>query len=178
MIVVLSGPSGVGKDTVLDAWLLADPRVARVVTYTTRPPREGEEDGRDYNFLDLETFMMFEREGQFLEHKMVHGHYYASPRKETEELEREGRIPVLKIDVQGAAEVLRQRPDALTVFLLPPSDEDLERRIRGRGTDDEAMIQRRLSDARGEIAQAGTYKLQIVNDEVGSVVRKLVEATA
>ena len=177
MIVILSGPSGVGKDTVLDAWMAVEPRVARVVTYTTRRPRSGEMDGRDYNFVDLESFKGLQDAGYFWEHKVVHGHYYASPRKDTEKLLEEGRIPVLKIDVQGAAEIVRLRPDALTVFLLPPSFEVLEERIRGRGTDDEETIQRRLGNARDEIAQAGRYQLQIVNDDIDAVVRQLVEAT-
>lgn len=177
MIVVLSGPSGVGKDTVLDAWIAADPRVSRVVTYTTRPPRDGEKDGEDYNFVDLETFKMLQDHGQFWEHKVVHGHMYASPKKETLEIVADGRIPVLKIDVQGAAEVVRQYPNVLSVFILPPSFEELERRIRGRGTENEEDIERRLHNAREEIEHASSYSLQIVNDDVADVVRRLQEAT-
>lgn len=177
MIVILSGPSGVGKDTVLDAWIKADPRVARVVTYTTRAPRDGELDGVDYNFVDLETFMFLEKEGCFWEHKVVHGNYYASPKKDTLELVARGKIPVLKIDVQGALEVMPLLTGELSVFILPPSLEELERRIRGRGTDDEETIQRRLRNAREEMALADRYALQIVNDDVGAVVRRLMEAT-
>jgi guanylate kinase len=177
MIVILSGPSGVGKDTVINAWIAADPRVVRVVTYTTRVPRTGEVNGVDYNFVDLETFMFLNKEGCFWEHKVVHGNYYGSPKKDTELLLAEGKIPVLKIDVQGALEVMHLVPDALTVFLLPPSFEELEARIRGRKTDDEATIQKRLENARGEIALSDRYKLQIVNDEVERVVAKLREAT-
>jgi guanylate kinase len=175
MIVILSGPSGVGKDTVIDAWMAADPRIARVVTYTTRAPRHGEVDGRDYNFVDLETFKFLDDQGHFWEHKVVHGHYYASPRKDTEALLEQGRVAVLKIDVQGAMEVMRQRPDAVTVFLLPPSLEELERRIRGRGADDEETIQRRLRNAQDEIALADRYQHKIVNEDVGSVVAVLRE---
>jgi guanylate kinase len=178
LLVVMSGPSGVGKDTVIDAWMRADPRVARVVTYTTRAPREGEVDGRDYNFVDLEVFKSLLDQGWFWEHKVVHGNYYASPRKDTEALISQGRLPVLKIDVQGALELMRLRPDAVTVFLLPPSYEELERRIRGRATDDEATIQRRLANARGEMESARRYQHQIVNDDVDTVVRRLMEATA
>ena len=176
MIVILSGPSGVGKDTVIDAWIAADPRVVRVVTYTTRPARHGERDGVDYNFVDLETFMFLNGQGFFWEHKVVHGNYYGSPKKDTEELLVQGRIPVLKIDVQGALEVMRLAPEALTVFLMPPSFEELEERIRGRGTDDYATIQRRLENARGEMAMADRYKLVIVNDDVSLVVSRLQEA--
>lgn len=176
MIVILSGPSGVGKDTVIDAWIAADPRVVRVVTYTTRPARPGEMNGVDYNFVDLETFMFLSGEGYFWEHKVVHGNYYGSPKKDTEMLVAEGRIPVLKIDVQGALEVMHLAPEALSVFLMPPSFEELEERIRGRRTDDEPTIQKRLENARGEMAMAERYKLVIVNDEVSKVVTQLQEA--
>lgn len=176
MIVIFSGPSGVGKDTIIDAWSAADPRVVRVVTYTTRRPREGEVDGRDYNFVDLETFRYLQSHGHFWEHKVVHGSYYASPKKDTEDLLGDGKIAVLKIDVQGALEVMRLRPDALTVFILPPSLEELEARIRGRATDDEETIQKRLRNAHDEIALADRYRLQIVNDDVSAVVAKLMEA--
>jgi guanylate kinase len=176
MIVILSGPSGVGKDTVIDAWRAADPRIERVVTYTTRKPRAGEVDGRDYNFVDLETFRHLLNQGHFWEHKVVHGHYYASPKKDTEAIIEKDKIPVLKIDVQGALEVMHLRPDALTVFILPPSLEELEARIRGRKTDDEETIQKRLRNAHDEIALADRYQLQIVNDEIDVVVRKLIEA--
>lgn len=176
MIVIFSGPSGVGKDTILDAWRAADPRIARVVTYTTRKPREGEVDGRDYNFVDLSTFKYLLDQGHFWEHKVVHGHYYASPKKDTEALIAEGKVPVLKIDVQGALEVMHLRPDAITVFILPPSLEELERRIRGRATDDEETIQKRLRNAHDEIALADRYQFQIVNDDVDAVVKKLMEA--
>ena len=175
MIVILSGPSGVGKDTVIEAWMAEDPRIARVVTYTTRPRREGEVDGRDYSFVDLETFKFLNDQGHFWEHMVVHGNYYGSPRRDTEALIDQGRIPVLKIDVQGAMEVMRARPDAVTVFLMPPGMDVLEARIRRRGTDDEATIQRRLANALEEIALATRYQHQIVNDEVANVVAKLRE---
>jgi guanylate kinase len=178
LLVVLSGPSGVGKDAVIDAWMRADPRVVRVVTYTTRAPRKGEVDGRDYNFVDLEAFRSLLDKGWFWEHKVVHGNYYASPRKDTEALIDQGKMPVLRIDVQGALDLMRLRPDAVTVFLLPPSYEELERRIRGRATDDEATIQRRLENARSEMELAGRYQHQIVNDDIELVVGRLMEATA
>jgi guanylate kinase len=176
MIVILSGPSGVGKDTIIDAWRAADPRIVRVVTYTTRKPRAGEVDGRDYNFVDISTFKYLLDQGHFWEHKVVHGHYYASPKKDTEAIIEQDKIPVLKIDVQGAIEVMHLRPDAITVFILPPSLEELEARIRGRKTDDEETIQKRLRNAHDEMALSDRYQLQIVNDDVDAVVRKLMEA--
>ena len=172
-LVVLSGPSGVGKDTVIDAWAKANPLVTRVVTYTTREPRDGEVDGRDYIFVDADRFAELDAKGWFWESKNVHGNMYASPKADTETLLERGKIPVLKIDVQGAIEVMRLRPDAVTVFILPPSTEELERRIRGRGTDDDATIGKRLLNATRELALAGRYQHQIVNDDVDQVVREL-----
>ncbi len=174
-LVILSGPSGVGKDTVIDAWREADPRVTRVVAATTRSPRAGERDGVDYRFIDVETFLEMAEEGAFLEFKEVHGHHYATPLRPLEALLSTGRVAVLKIDVQGAAEVTPRRPDATTVFLLPPSDGELERRIRGRGTEDEEAIARRLRNARDEIARSAAYAHRIVNDDLAEVVRRLRE---
>ncbi len=172
-LVILSGPSGVGKDTVIDAWRAADPRVERVVATCTRPPRTGERDGVDYDFVSPEEFHRRAEAGAFLEHKEVHGNWYATPVAGVESRLAEGKVAVLKIDVQGALDVMERRPDALTVFLLPPSLEELEARIRGRGQDDEAAIERRLATARWELDQAGRYQHRIVNDEVPRVVEEL-----
>ena len=175
-IVILSGPSGVGKDTVIDAWIAFNPLVERVVTYTTREPRTGEKDGCDYNFVSIKQFEALAESGHFWESKTVHGNLYASPKVDTERLLAEGKVPVLKIDVQGALEVMRQRPDALTIFLMPPSIEDLEKRIRNRATDDEAAIVERLNNAHEELKYAEHYNVQIVNDDIDRVVEKLEEA--
>ena len=177
-LVILSGPSGVGKDTVLLAWHEADPRVTRVVACTTRKPRPGEVDGVDYHFVALEEFLSLAKEGAFLEFKEVYGNHYATPLAQMERLLAMGKIAVLKIDVQGAAEVMPKRPDAIPIFLLPPSDAELERRIRGRGTEDEAATLRRLATARDEIAFGESYPHRIVNSDVGETIRKLREIVA
>lgn len=174
-LLILSGPSGVGKDTVIDAWHAADPRVARVISYTTRPPREKEVDGIDYHFVSRERFEALALDGAFLEHKEVYGNYYATPLHDLEAMLAEGKIAVLKIDVQGALTVMDLRPEATTIFLYPPDLEELERRIRARGTDDPVAIERRLATAREEIALAIRYQHQIVNDSVESVVAQLLE---
>lgn len=173
--MILSGPSGVGKDTLLDAWIAADPRVAKVITSTTRAMRAGEIEGREYQFLTLEEFEAKRAAGAFLEAKNVHGNWYASPRAETERLVAEGRIAVLKIDVQGAREVRPKMPDALSVFILPPSLEVLEERIRVRGLDDEAAIERRLANARAEINESPSYDHRVVNDDLARAVEELIE---
>ncbi|CAN5699744.1 guanylate kinase [soil metagenome] len=172
-LVVLSGPSGVGKDTVLDAWIARNPRVRRVVTYTTRSPRAGEVHGVDYAFVDRERFLEHVAAGDFLEHKEVHGNHYASPLRDTEALLAEGCIAVLKIDVQGALAVMPLRPDAVTVFLLPPDSDELARRIRERGTESAEEVVKRLRNAEGEIALAGEYAHRIVNQDVVEVVDEL-----
>ena len=172
-LVILSGPSGVGKDTVLEAWRQSNPRVQRVIAYTTRQPRTGEADGVDYHFVTSDRFQELVEEGAFLEHKLVHGNHYATPLYEMEAMLTEGKIAVLKIDVQGALEAMRLRPEALSIYLLPPSSETLEQRIRTRGTDKQADIERRLEDARFEISQANKYTTRVVNDDIERVVREL-----
>ncbi|MBZ0213852.1 MAG: guanylate kinase [Nitrospirae bacterium] len=173
VLVILSGPSGVGKDTVLDAWRAANPRVRRVVAYTTRTPRAGEVDGEDYHFVSVPEFMRKAETGDFLEHKQVHDNWYATPLRDMEAMLEQGLIAVLKIDVQGAIEAMRLRPDAKSVFLLPPSDEELERRIRSRKTDSPEAIERRLRNARDEIALSHHYAFRIVNDDLETCVRSI-----
>ncbi|MCW5937053.1 MAG: guanylate kinase [Fimbriimonadaceae bacterium] len=175
-LVILSGPSGVGKDTVIEAWRQRDPRVERVVATCTRAPREGEVQGTDYDFVSHEHFHRMAAEGRFLEFKEVHGNWYATPLAGVEARLAAGKVAVLKIDVQGALEVMRKRPEALTIFLLPPSLEELERRIRSRGQDDEATIQRRLEGARRELACVDKYRHQVVNDDLATAVTKIMEA--
>jgi guanylate kinase len=174
-LVILSGPSGVGKDSVLDRWKTADPRVVRVVAYCTRAPRSGEVDGVDYHFVTREQFMAKAEAGDFLEYKEVHGNLYATPLKDMEALLADGRIAVLKIDVQGALSVMEKRDDAISIFLLAPSAEELERRIRKRGTDDEATIQKRLKNARDEIALSDRYQHRVVNDDLDRAVAEIME---
>jgi len=174
-IVILSGPSGVGKDSVLERWKSADPKVVRVVAYCTRAPRAGEQDGVDYHFCSREEFMRMANAGDFLEYKEVHGNLYATPLKDMEALLAEGKIAVLKIDVQGALTVMEKRPDVLSIFLLPPSLDELERRIRSRGTDDEATIQKRLKNAHDELAVADRYQYRVVNDDIDRAVAEIME---
>lgn len=168
--MILSGPSGVGKDTIIDAWKEANPKVVRVVAYTTRNPRPGEVNGEDYHFRTVEEFQEMAEKGDFLEFKEVHGNWYATPLTDMEALLEEGKVAILKIDVQGALHAMNLRKDAITVFILPPSLTELERRIRGRGTEDEDVIERRLQNAHDEMALAPKYLHRIVNVDVGMTV--------
>lgn len=174
-IVIFSGPSGVGKDTVLEAWVAKDPRVKRVVAYTTRDPRPGEENGIDYNFVDHKTFAKMAEAGEFLEYKEVHGNFYATPLKDMERMLAEGKIAILKIDVKGALDAMKLRPDASSVFLTTPSMEELERRMRTRGTETEEALQKRLRNAELEIELSDHYQHVIPNLEVDDVVQRLLE---
>ena len=173
-LVILSGPSGVGKDTVLDAWRLRNPRVQRVVAATTRTPRSGEVDGVDYHFLTREAFLNKANCNEMLEFKEVFGNLYGTPVEGMERLLTEGKVAILKIDVQGGLDVIEKRPDAVTIFLLPPSQAELEERLRARCTDDPADIERRLQHAKAEIAIGmNHYKHQVVNADVDRAVDEL-----
>lgn len=172
-VLILSGPSGVGKDTVLDRWTARNPKVERVVAVTTRAPREGETDGESYHFVTQEEFDRAAMNGQFLEAKNVHGNWYATPMAGIEAILKCGGIAVLKIDVQGACEVLAKHPDVLTVFLLPPSMEELEKRIRGRQTDHDSTIVTRLQNAADEVSASEFYRHRITNDDIDHVVDQL-----
>jgi guanylate kinase len=172
-LVILSGPSGVGKDTVLDAWSKRDPRVQRVVAYTTRPIRPLETNSIDYNFVSVEKFRELVAAGAFLEHKEVFGNLYATPLHDMEAMLHAGKVAVLKIDVQGALTAMQLRPDAITIFIMPPSFEELERRIRSRATDSPEVIERRLRVARDEIALAPEYQHILINRDVEELVDQL-----
>jgi guanylate kinase len=174
-LFVLSGPSGSGKST-LARRALEDPSVhARLsVSATTRPPRPGERDEVDYFFLPRDEFETRRDEGQFLEWAKVHGHLYGTPAAPVLESLRQGESVLLEIDVQGAAQVVEKVPETVLVFVNVPSWELLESRLRGRRSEDEPAIQRRLEAARREINQAAHYTHHIVNDDLDRAVGQLV----
>lgn len=178
LLIILSGPSGVGKDTVLGAWQALNPDVVKVVSVTTRRPRPSEQEGKDYHFVTYEEFLDLSRQGYFLEHKEVYGQSYGTPVAEVDALLREGKIAVLKIDVQGALDVMAKRPDAHSAFLMPPSWDELERRIRSRPLEPGADIEERLDAARLEIALADRYERIIINRSVSEAASDLEEWVA
>lgn len=166
LLVVLSGPSGAGKGTVLKALLAGCGHVRLSVSATTRAPRPGETDGKEYYFLSREKFTELADAGGMLESAEYCGNLYGTPVAPVEKWMEEGLDVVLEIETQGGAQVRRKRPDAVGIFILPPSVRELERRLRGRATEPEEAVRRRLSAARTEIRRAREYDYVVVNDSV------------
>jgi guanylate kinase len=172
-VVVLSAPSGGGKTTLAQAVIARTPGLVRSITYTTRPKRPAEEDGSDYHFVSREIFEQRRRRGEFLESAMVHGHFYATSRLDVNTLCAQGLDVLLVIDYQGAASLRQLALDALYIFILPPSLEALEQRLRQRNSETEVTLQRRLAEAPTEMAQYRYYEYVIINDDRESAVKQL-----
>ena len=173
ILFILSGPSGVGKDTVLQCVLPRLDRIRTSISVTTRDPRPEETDGIDYFFISSDAFATMLERGDLLEHAAVYGHFYGTPRVWVLEQLHAGIDVVLEIDVQGALQVKKQFPQAILIFLAPPSWNELARRLRGRQTEDEDSIRRRLQSAREELARVEQYEYLIVNGEVDDAANRL-----
>jgi guanylate kinase len=172
-LFIVAAPSGAGKTTLVGELLARDGLIELSVSYTTRPPRPGEVDGRHYRFVDVATFTAMRDRGEFLESAQVHGNYYGTSRRWLEERLRAGRDVLLEIDWQGARQVKALFPEAIGVFVLPPSYEELERRLRGRGQDQAAVIERRLTAAREEMQHVGEFEYVIINNELQEALADL-----
>ena len=166
MLIVISGPSGTGKGTICEKLLSEDPSLTFSVSATTRYRRETEIDGVHYHFISEEKYDELLAQDAFLEHATVHGHRYGTLKSQVEELMEKGLNVVLDIDPQGAKEVMRQRPDCVSIFILPPSYAALRVRLHTRNTDDPKEIERRLGNAKGEIDQMHLYQYAVVNDDL------------
>ncbi len=175
-VVVLSGPSGAGKSTIVERLLREAPmRLVKSVSATTRSPRIGEVHGDAYYFLTLEDFQARRKRGEFLETAEVYqGLWYGTLQSEIDRAQREGGWAFLEIDVQGALRVMELYPEAITIFLAPPSMEVCEQRLRARGTESEEILQRRLRKVSEELSYANRYKFEVVNDELDRAVAEIV----
>ena len=166
MLIVISGPSGVGKGTIYNRLLDQDPSLTFSVSVTTRQPRHTETEGVDYYFISDEEYKSLEEKDAFLEHARVHDHCYGTLKSQVEEKIARGLNVVLDIDPQGARQVMEKWPGCVSIFLLPPSMSKLRERLYGRNTDDPKEIERRLQNARWEIDQVGMYQYTVVNDNL------------
>ena len=177
-LIIVSAPSGAGKSSLVNAVLGEISGVQLSVSHTTRAPRPGEADGREYHFVDVAQFTEMAGRGVFLEHALVHGNHYGTSREWIAATRAADVDIILEIDWQGAQQVRRMFPDAVSVFVLPPSMQELERRLRSRGQDDEQAIRRRMANAAEEIAHLGEFEYVIINKdfdlaraELGAIVR-------
>ncbi|MCI6568311.1 MAG: guanylate kinase [Dysosmobacter sp.] len=170
---IISGPSGVGKSTVLKALLEKRSDVYFSVSATTRAPRPGEEDGVHYHFMDANSFRQRIAADEFLEYAEYVGNFYGTPKKYVDEAMEQGKDVILDIEVQGAIQVCSKRPETVRIFIAPPSWEELERRLTERGTDSPEKVQKRLLRAKVEFQTAHTYDYFVINDTVEAAVAEL-----
>ena len=173
--LVISAPSGAGKTTLIRKLTAEFPGFTYSISFTTRSPRAGEVNGRDYHFTTREDFIARRDRHEFAEWAEVHGNLYGTPLAPVLEAQRAGRDILFDIDVQGAAQLHLSLPSAHFVFILPPSMEELEKRLRGRGTETEESIRERLEIARNELAQQDKFTLKLVNDEVDACAARLYD---
>jgi guanylate kinase len=173
LLLVVTAPSGAGKSSLIDALLKADPQLRLSVSYTTRAPRPGEQNGREYHFVDEAAFLAMLERGEFLESAQVHGNRYGTSQAVIRQALARGEDLVLEIDWQGAQQVRRLHPDCIGVFILPPSVEELERRMRARAQDSEEVIRRRLASAEEEISHAPEFDYAIINSNFDEATRDL-----
>lgn len=173
-IYVVTAPSGAGKTTLVRALLAADSRIQLSVSFTTRAPRTGEVNGKDYNFVSRETFEQMIAAATLLEHAEVFGNYYGTSQEWIESMLAQGQDILLEIDWQGAQQVQRLLPQAIGVFILPPSLAVLEERLRGRGKDSEEVILRRLAAAREEISHVDEFDYVVINDRFEDALQDIL----
>ena len=179
LLIVISGPSGVGKGTVIKQFINdEDLKLAYSVSMTTRSPREGEVDGVNYYFVSKEEFEKTREEGGLLEWTEFVNNFYGTPLEGVEKLRNEGKNVLLEIEVEGCKQVKEKCPDALTIFIVPPSMKELENRIRGRKSEPEEVVQQRLAKAAKELEQTGNYRYVVCNDDIdlaADIIRVIIK---
>lgn len=175
LLIVFSGPSGAGKDTILKYLLERNENIKLSVSATTRNPRQGEIDGKDYFFLGREQFEAMEKNGEMLESAEYCGNCYGTPSQPIENWISAGSDVILEIEVQGASQIKSKCPDCISIFVLPPSLKILEQRLRNRNTESEEVIQKRLTVAREEILEANHYDYVVINETIDSAVEDIID---
>ncbi len=175
ILFVLSGPSGVGKGTILDRLMDDYNGINYSISVTTRKPRKDEKDGIDYFFVSIEKFQEMKKENQFLETACVHGNYYGTPQKYVEQCLSKGEDIILEIDIQGAKQIKEKFKDAVYIFLLPPNNKELKNRLEKRNSETEESLKRRLKNADQEISEVNNYDYRIVNDQIEKTVHAIKE---
>ena len=172
-LFVVSAPSGAGKTSLVHALLNINPQIALSVSYTTRAPRAGEHDGKDYHFISRETFLAMTGRGEFLESAEVYGNFYGTSQAWITQENAKGRDVLLEIDWQGARQVRKLFPECISIFILPPSMEALAQRLTGRGKDSEQVIAKRLAAAREDVSHVAEFDYVIINDNLNEALREL-----
>lgn len=172
-LIIITSPSGGGKGTLIAELMKLGDRLGYSVSYTTRPKRPGEIDGRDYSFISVEEFERRIGDGEFIEFAKVHGNYYGTSRSRVEAMIAEGVDVILEIDVQGAADVMKAVPGAVSIFILPPSFETLAKRLASRNTEGPEQLKLRLTNAFDEVARYDEFEYVVINDNVSDAVRRL-----
>jgi guanylate kinase len=177
-LFVIAAPSGAGKTSLVRALMAREPGLRFSISYTTRPQRPTEQHGRDYFFVGKDEFEQMVANGEFLEHARVFDNYYGTARRQVEEALSAGQDLILEIDWQGAAQIRTALPECISIFILPPSRPELERRLRGRGTDSEEVIQRRLRDAASDMTHWREFDHVVVNDDFSHALVQLQQVVA
>ena len=172
-LFVITAPSGAGKTSLIKALLEDEPELQLSTSYTTRKPRPGEQNGREYHFVDEAAFLAMRSRGEFLESAQVHGNLYGTANKTIRETLERGQDLILEIDWQGARQVRALYPDCVGIFILPPSTDELERRLRTRGQDAESVIRERLANAQAEMTHASEFKSAIINKDFNTARQEL-----
>jgi len=173
LLIVISGPSAVGKGTIIKQLLKEETELTYSISATSRKPRTGEVDGVNYFFLNEEKFLEMVNKGEFLEWAKVYSNYYGTPRNFVEKMLQQGKNVVLEIDIQGSLQVQKNFPEGIFIFILPPSLEELEARIRCRGTEEECQIAERLGLAEKELGYLTCYDYGVVNDQLSLAIEKI-----
>lgn len=172
-LFVVSAPSGAGKTSLVQALLNINPEIDLSISYTTRDPRPGERDGKDYHFVSRSTFVAMVKRGEFLESAEVYGNLYGTSQTWISQQNAKGRDILLEIDWQGAAQVRKIFPECISIFILPPSVEALEQRLKGRGKDNDETIAKRMAAVRDDVARIGEFDYVIINDNLNEALREL-----